>query len=59
MDALPHYRLFNAPISEAAIVGTAVGYGTCGGRVVVELMYADFIGRCGDEIFNQPQSGRP
>ena len=53
MDALPHYRLFNAPISEAAIVGTAVGYGMCGGRVVVELMYADFIGRCGDEIFNQ------
>ncbi|NLW74365.1 MAG: dehydrogenase [Clostridiales bacterium] len=53
MDALPHYRLFNAPISEAAIVGTAVGYGMCGGRAVVELMYADFIGRCGDEIFNQ------
>ena len=53
MDAIPHSRLFNAPISEAAIVGTAVGYGLCGGRAVVELMYADFIGRCGDEIFNQ------
>ncbi len=25
----------------------------CGGRAVVELMYADFIGRAGDEIFNQ------
>jgi 2-oxoisovalerate dehydrogenase E1 component len=45
--------LFNAPISEAAIVGTAVGYGLCGGRALVELMYADFIGRAGDEIFNQ------
>ena len=25
----------------------------CGGRVIVELMYADFIGCAGDEIFNQ------
>ena len=24
-----------------------------GGRVVAELMYADFMGRAGDEIFNQ------
>jgi 2-oxoisovalerate dehydrogenase E1 component len=53
MEALPYSRLFNAPISEAAIVGTGVGYGLCGGRAVVELMYCDFIGRAGDEIFNQ------
>ncbi|MBM7582034.1 2-oxoisovalerate dehydrogenase E1 component [Caldicoprobacter guelmensis] len=52
-EALPYHRLFNAPISEAAIVASAVGYAMCGGRVVVELMYADFIGRAGDEIFNQ------
>ena len=52
-EVLPHSRLFNAPISEAAIVGTAVGYGLCEGRVVVELMYCDFIGRAGDEVFNQ------
>lgn len=52
-QTIPYSRLFNAPISEAAIVGSAVGYGLCGGRVVVELMYADFIGRAGDEIFNQ------
>ena len=25
----------------------------CGGRAIVELMYADFIGCAGDEIFNQ------
>ena len=25
----------------------------CGGRAVVELMYCDFLGRAGDEIFNQ------
>ena len=52
-DALPYHRLFNTPIVEAAIVGTAVGYAISGGRVVVELMYADFLGRAGDEIFNQ------
>ena len=52
-ECLPHHRLFNAPISEAAIVGTAVGYAISGGRVVAELMYCDFMGRAGDEIFNQ------
>jgi 2-oxoisovalerate dehydrogenase E1 component len=52
-EALPYHRLFNTPISEAAIVGTAVGYALSGGRVVVELMYCDFMGRAGDEIFNQ------
>jgi 2-oxoisovalerate dehydrogenase E1 component len=52
-ELLPYRRLFNAPISEAAIVGTAVGYAMEGGRALVELMYADFMGRAGDEIFNQ------
>jgi 2-oxoisovalerate dehydrogenase E1 component len=52
-EMLPYHRLFNAPISEAGIVGAAVGYALAGGRVVAELMYADFMGRAGDEIFNQ------
>ncbi len=52
-EALPYHRLFNSPISEAAIVGTAVGYALEGGRALVELMYCDFMGRAGDEIFNQ------
>ena len=52
-EALPYQRLFNSSISEAAIVGTAVGYALSGGRVVAELMYCDFMGRAGDEIFNQ------
>lgn len=52
-EALPYHRLFNAPISESAIVGSAVGYAMAGGRVVVELMFADFLGCAGDEIFNQ------
>lgn len=52
-EALPYHRLFNSPISEAAIVGTSIGYAMCGGRVVPEIMYCDFIGRSGDELFNQ------
>ena len=52
-EALPYHRLFNSPISEGAIVGSAVGYGMCGGRALVELMYCDFLGRAGDEVFNQ------
>ncbi|MBC8170542.1 MAG: dehydrogenase [Anaerolineae bacterium] len=52
-ECLPYHRLFNTSISEAAIAGTAVGYAISGGRVVAELMYCDFMGRAGDEIFNQ------
>ena len=52
-EALPYHRLFNSPISEGAIVGSAVGYGMCGGRALIELMYCDFLGRAGDEVFNQ------
>ncbi|MGK9147138.1 hypothetical protein KXS11_05880 [Plantibacter flavus] len=52
-EFLPRHRLFNSPISEAAIVGAGVGFALSGGRPLVELMYADFIGRAGDEIFNQ------
>lgn len=52
-EALPYHRLFNSPISEGAIVGSGVGYALEGGRAVVELMYCDFLGRAGDEVFNQ------
>ncbi|MCC6794939.1 MAG: dehydrogenase [Candidatus Hydrogenedentes bacterium] len=52
-EALPYHRLFNSPISEGAIVGTAVGFALEGGKPLVELMYCDFMGRAGDEIFNQ------
>jgi len=52
-EALPYHRLFNAPISEGAIVGVAIGYAMCGGRALPEIMYCDFLGRAGDEVFNQ------
>lgn len=48
---LAHSRLFNSPLAEGAIVSTAVGYALSGGRAMVELMYADFIGCAGDEFF--------
>ncbi|MDO4573060.1 MAG: transketolase C-terminal domain-containing protein, partial [Clostridia bacterium] len=52
-EAIPYHRLFNTPIAEAGIVGAATGYAMSGGRAVAEIMYCDFIGRAGDEIFNQ------
>lgn len=52
-EAVPQHRLFNSPISESAIIGSAVGYAMSGGRAIVELMYCDFMGRAGDELFNQ------
>ena len=52
-EALPYHRLFNSPIAESAIVGSAVGYAMAGGRVIAELMYCDFIVCSGDEVFNQ------
>ncbi len=52
-EAIPYHRLFNTPIAEAGIVGAAVGYAMSGGRAIAELMYCDFLGRAGDEIFNQ------
>ncbi len=52
-ELLPYKRLFNSPISEGSIVGSAVGYAMSGGRAMVELMYCDFMGRAGDEVFNQ------
>lgn len=52
-EAIPYHRLFNSAIAEAAIVGAAIGYAMSGGRVVAEIMYCDFLGRAGDELFNQ------
>lgn len=58
-EFLPRHRLFNSPISEAVIVGAGVGFALSGGRPLVELMYADFIGRAGDEILNQMAKWQP
>ncbi len=46
-------RVFNTPISEAAIIGTGVGMAMTGYRPVVELMYMDFALMASDQISNQ------
>ncbi len=42
-DIFGRDRIFNAPISESAIIGTGVGAAMTGCRPVVEIMYIDFI----------------
>jgi 2-oxoisovalerate dehydrogenase E1 component len=46
-------RVRDTPISESAIIGTAVGAAMAGMKPVVEIMYMDFIGVCLDMLLNQ------
>ncbi|MBU1207890.1 MAG: alpha-ketoacid dehydrogenase subunit beta [Proteobacteria bacterium] len=46
-------RVKDTPISEAAIVGLALGAATQGLRPVVEIMFMDFLTVCMDQIVNQ------
>jgi len=52
-DIFGRRRVFNTPISEAAIVGTALGAAMTGLRPVAEIMYIDFILMTGDQLGNQ------
>ncbi len=45
-------RVRDTPLSEAAIVGTCVGSSMVGMRPVAEIMFADFVGECYDQIVN-------
>jgi 2-oxoisovalerate dehydrogenase E1 component len=45
-------RVFNTPISEAAIVGLGNGLGLAGWRPVVEIMFGDFLTLCFDQVMN-------
>lgn len=46
-------RVKDTPISETAIVGACVGAALAGMRPVADMHFADFVGVCMDEIFNQ------
>ncbi len=46
-------RVIETPISESAIMGMCTGAACTGLRPVGELMFADFLGVCFDQIFNQ------
>jgi pyruvate/2-oxoglutarate/acetoin dehydrogenase E1 component len=52
-DAFGPLRCVDTPISESAIVGAAAGAALVGMRPVAEIMFADFIGVCMDQIVNQ------
>ncbi len=53
LDQFGEKRVKDTPITESAIVGTAVGAATVGLRPVVELMFVDFIGVALDQLYNQ------
>ena len=46
-------RVLDTPISEQAIVGTAIGAAILGMRPIAEIMFADFAGVCFDGLTNQ------
>lgn len=45
-------RMRDTPLSESAIIGAAVGSAMVGMRPVAEIMFADFLGVCYDQIVN-------
>jgi len=53
LESFGRARVFNSPISEACICGTACGAAMRGLRPVVELMYFDFALMSSDQISNQ------
>lgn len=52
-DKFGYDRVRDTPISETAIMGAAVGAALAGMRPVADMHFADFMGVCMDEIFNQ------
>jgi pyruvate/2-oxoglutarate/acetoin dehydrogenase E1 component len=53
LDQFGDNRVKDTPITESAIVGTAVGAAAVGLRPVIELMFVDFIGVALDQLYNQ------
>jgi 2-oxoisovalerate dehydrogenase E1 component len=51
-------RVFDTPISESAILGSAVGASIRGARPVVEIMWADFLLVALDQLVNQAANVR-
>ena len=51
-------RIFDTPISESAILGSAVGAAMEGMRPIVEIMWADFVFVAFDQIINQASNVR-
>ncbi len=47
-----HARVRDTPIAETGFVGAALGLAITGYRPIVEIMFADFLGVCFDQIVN-------
>jgi 2-oxoisovalerate dehydrogenase E1 component len=45
-------RVLSTPISEAALAGAAIGLALAGRRPIVEVMFADFLTLCADQLYN-------
>lgn len=45
-------RVVSTPISEAGITGAGIGLALAGRRPIVEIMFADFLSLCMDQIYN-------
>lgn len=52
-DEFGHERVMDTPISEAAIIGAAVGAAMVGMRPVAEMQYGDFVFVGMDQVVNQ------
>ncbi len=52
LDKYGPTRIIDTPISETAFIGLAIGAATEGMRPIAELMFADFMGVCLDQIYN-------
>ena len=53
LDQFGEKRVKDTPITESAIVGTAVGAASTGLRPIIEMMFVDFIGVALDQLYNQ------
>ncbi len=53
LDQFGPDRVRDTPITESAIIGSAVGAALVGLRPVIELMFVDFIGVALDQLYNQ------
>lgn len=53
LDEFGKERVVDTPVTETAIMGLGVGSAATGLRPIVEIMFADFMGVCLDELYNQ------
>jgi pyruvate/2-oxoglutarate/acetoin dehydrogenase E1 component len=53
LDSFGAERVFDAPISEQAIIGAAMGAAMTGLRPIAEIMFSDFFAVCWDIVANE------